>query len=57
MHAENTVNSQVPLSQVVVVGDDDDGNGDEGDDDDDGEDDYGEAIDCENETQRNDTTN
>ena len=57
MHAENTVNSQVPLSQVVVVGDDVDGNGDEGDDDDDGEDDYGEAIDCENETQRNDTTN
>ena len=56
MHVENTVNSQVPLSQVVVVGDDDDGNGD-GDDDDDGEDDYGEAIDCENETQRNDTTN
>ena len=57
MHAENTVNSQMPLSQVVVVGDHDDDNGDDCDDDDDGEDDYGEAIDCENVTQRNDTTN
>ena len=55
MHAEtSTINSQVPLTQVVVVGEDDDGNEVVVDDDDV---DYDEANDCGNEIQRKDTTN